>query len=137
MARVHLASAFNQIHRLFDEGTLAGLPVVRLLERYLSERDDVAFETIVKRHGRMVMSVCQGVVRDANDADDAFQAAFLLLVFMRLFSSIGSDFQPTRPWVARSIPYPSSGREESELECLTNPHGNATFDSGLTERIPA
>jgi hypothetical protein len=72
MANVHLASALGQIHRLFDEGTLAGLPDVRLLERYASERDELAFETLVNRHGRMVMSVCQGVVHDPNDADDAF-----------------------------------------------------------------
>jgi RNA polymerase sigma factor (sigma-70 family) len=79
MAGVHLGSALAQIHRLFDEGTLAGLPDARLLERYASERDELAFETLVKRHGRMVMAVCRGVVDDPNDADDAFQAAFLLL----------------------------------------------------------
>ena len=79
MAGVHLGSALSQIHRLFDEGTLAGLPDARLLERYASERDELAFETLVKRHGRMVMAVCRGVVDDPNDADDAFQAAFLLL----------------------------------------------------------
>ena len=79
MAGVHLGSALGQIHRLFDEGTLAGLPDARLLERYASDRDELAFETLVKRHGRMVMAVCRGVVDDPNDADDAFQAAFLLL----------------------------------------------------------
>ena len=79
MAGVHLGAALGQIHRLFDEGTLAGLPDARLLERYASERDELAFETLVKRHGRMVMTVCRGVVDDPNDADDAFQAAFLLL----------------------------------------------------------
>ncbi len=79
MAGVHLGAALGQIHRLFDEGTLAGLPDARLLERYASERDELAFETLVKRHGRMVMAACRGIVDDPNDADDAFQAAFLLL----------------------------------------------------------
>jgi DNA-directed RNA polymerase specialized sigma24 family protein len=76
MASVHRGSALRQINRLFDEGTLAGLPDARLLERYARERDELAFESLVQRHGAMVMAVCRGVVADA---DDAFQAAFLLL----------------------------------------------------------
>ena len=79
MARIHRGTALSQIHRLFDEGTLAGLPDGRLLEHYVVERDELAFETLVKRHGRMVTAVCQGVVEDPHDAEDAFQAAFLLL----------------------------------------------------------
>ncbi len=79
MASVHRGSALRQINRLFDEGTLAGLPDARLLERYARERDELAFESLVQRHGAMVMAVCRGVVADPNDADDAFQAAFLLL----------------------------------------------------------
>ncbi len=79
MASMHRASALRQINRLFDEGTLAGLPDARLLERYATDRDELAFESLVKRHGAMVRAVCLGVVDDPNDADDAFQAAFLLL----------------------------------------------------------
>jgi RNA polymerase sigma factor (sigma-70 family) len=79
MSSVHRGSALKQINRLFDEGTLAGLPDGRLLERYVSERDELAFESLVQRHGAMVKAVCLGVVHDPNDADDAFQAAFLLL----------------------------------------------------------
>lgn len=79
MASVHRGSALRQINRLFDEGTLAGLPDARLLERYATERDELAFESLVKHHGAMVRAVCLGLVDDPNDADDAFQAAFLLL----------------------------------------------------------
>ncbi len=79
MASVHRGSAVTQMNRLFDEGTLVGLPDARLLERYATQRDEVAFESLVRRHGAMVMAVCRGVVDDPNDADDAFQAAFLLL----------------------------------------------------------
>ena len=48
MASVHRGSALRQINRLFDEGTLAGLPDARLLERYATERDELAFESLVK-----------------------------------------------------------------------------------------
>jgi hypothetical protein len=61
MPGVHFGSALGQIHRLFDEGTLAGQPDARLMERYVSDHDELAFETLVKRHGRMVMGVCRGV----------------------------------------------------------------------------
>src|SRR5580693_3807252 len=79
MASARHGAALRHIHRLFDEGTLAGLPDARLLERYVSHRDELAFQALVQRHGAMVMAVCRGVLDDPNDADDAFQAAFLLL----------------------------------------------------------
>ncbi len=79
MASARRDTALRQIDRLFGEGTLAGLSDVRLLERYVAHRDELAFEALVRRHGAMVMGVCRRVLDDSNDADDAFQAAFLLL----------------------------------------------------------
>ena len=79
MASVRRDAALQQIDRLFGEGTLAGLPDARLLERYIVHRDELAFEALVRRHGPMVLGVCRRVLDDPNDADDAFQATFLLL----------------------------------------------------------
>jgi RNA polymerase sigma factor (sigma-70 family) len=79
MAGVHRGAALGHIHRLFGDGTLAGLADAQLLKRYVSHRDELAFEALVQRHGPMVMSVCRGILVDPNDADDAFQASFLLL----------------------------------------------------------
>ncbi len=72
-------AAMRQIHLLFGEGTLAGLPDAQILERYVTQRDELAFTALVQRHGPMVLAVCRGVLEDPNDADDAFQASFLLL----------------------------------------------------------
>jgi RNA polymerase sigma factor (sigma-70 family) len=46
----------------------------------VSGHDPAAFEALVGRHGPMVLSVCRGILKDPNDAEDAFQATFLILV---------------------------------------------------------
>ncbi len=52
----------------------------QLLERFIEGRDEPAVEMLVRRHGPMVLGVCRRILRDAHDADDAFQATFLVLV---------------------------------------------------------
>jgi RNA polymerase sigma factor (sigma-70 family) len=51
----------------------------QLLERFAAGRDEAAFEALLRRHGPMVLGVCRRLLRDPNDADDAFQATFLML----------------------------------------------------------
>jgi RNA polymerase sigma-70 factor (ECF subfamily) len=70
---------------LFESGSPAGLCNRELLERFASRRDargdsaELAFATLVARHGPMVLRVCRAVLGDRHDAEDAFQATFLVL----------------------------------------------------------
>jgi RNA polymerase sigma factor (sigma-70 family) len=80
MAIETLGAALRQINRLFAEGVVTGLSDAQLFEHFLNQRDAGAFEALVARHGPMVLSVCRGILRDPHDAEDAFQATFLVLV---------------------------------------------------------
>jgi RNA polymerase sigma factor (sigma-70 family) len=54
-------------------------PDRELVARFVAARDEDAFAEIVRRHGPMVLAVCRRVTGRAHDADDAFQAAFMVL----------------------------------------------------------
>jgi RNA polymerase sigma factor (sigma-70 family) len=83
-------SVLRQIRTIFTLGTFGGLTDAQLLELFLTRQGDEAedaFAALVHRHAPMVLGVCRRMLRDPDDAEDAFQAAFFILA--RRAASIG------------------------------------------------
>jgi RNA polymerase sigma factor (sigma-70 family) len=72
------------------------IPDGQLLDRYLRQRDEGAFAALVQRYGRLVLGVCQRLLHDGHEAEDAFQATFLVLV--RKAGALGKR-QPLSSWL--------------------------------------
>jgi RNA polymerase sigma factor (sigma-70 family) len=70
------------VRTVFSAGTFAGESDGQLLARFATRGGDtaeLAFSALVERHGPMVLRVCRAILRDEHDAQDAFQATFLVL----------------------------------------------------------
>jgi RNA polymerase sigma factor (sigma-70 family) len=69
----------DALARLAASRAYGGLPDRRLLDRFAVDRDEAAFAALVERHGAVVLDAARAVLRNEQDAEDVFQAAFLVL----------------------------------------------------------
>ncbi len=98
-----------------------------LLDRFVSGRDETAFESLVRRHGPMVLGLCRRALGDDHEAEDAFQATFLVLVrnarTIRKRESLASWLYGVAQRVARR----ARARAKQQSPVL---HGEATVLTG-------
>jgi RNA polymerase sigma factor (sigma-70 family) len=80
MATSQLSTVVDHLRRTIPCGDRTDLTDGQLLERFLTRRDEAAFAALVQRHSSMVWGVCRRVLSNHHDAEDAFQATFLVLV---------------------------------------------------------
>ncbi len=122
MDPVRTQDAWRSLDTLLTVGTLGALTDGQLLDCFRDRRDRAgqeAFRILVERHGPMVLGLCRRHIRDPHEAEDAFQATFLVLV--RKAESIRSR-ETIGPWlhgvacrVARRARFRSNRRHQREL----------------------
>src|SRR5262245_9298105 len=94
MAKAASSPILQSIRRLVFDESARQLSDQRLLRQFSDHRDEAAFGTLLSRHGPMVLDVCRGVLSNDAEAEDAFQATFLILArkagSIRKTESVGS-----------------------------------------------
>src|SRR5208283_203575 len=79
MATAQMDTVIRHLRQAVLRRDGAGWTDGQLLASFIAQKDEAAFEALVRRHGPMVFGVCRRVVRNHHDAEDAFQATFLVL----------------------------------------------------------
>ena len=79
MVQVRASPILQLIRRTVEDLHVRELPDQDVLQRFHSQHDQAAFQTLLRRHGPMVWEVCCGVLGNEADAEDAFQATFFIL----------------------------------------------------------
>src|SRR4051812_29556146 len=79
MATAQLHLVLRHIHRLAGPGNLDDQSDSQLLEHFIDRHDEAAFALLLRRHGPLVLGVCRRLLHNEHDAEDAFQATFLVL----------------------------------------------------------
>jgi RNA polymerase sigma factor (sigma-70 family) len=80
MSALRVHRIVRDLHSALAARQIVELTEAELWDRYVRQCDEQAFATIVRRHGPMVFAVCRRILRNQQDAEDAFQATFLVLV---------------------------------------------------------
>ncbi len=87
MMRTNGGTIISGLRRALGAGALADADDGHLLEQFVAHQDEAAFAALLRRHGPMVWGICQRLVAHQQDAEDCFQATFLVLC--RKANSIG------------------------------------------------
>ena len=124
-----LSQVLRRIHALAGPSTAADTTDADLLRRFVAMRDEAAFAAVLERHGPLVLGVCRRVLDDAHDAEDAFQATFLVLarraISIRQSASLASWLYGVAYRVALEAKTRAARRRLHERQAAAARPGNA------------
>jgi RNA polymerase sigma factor (sigma-70 family) len=119
MANAQLGTVVHHIRRMTVTACAEPTSDAELLERFVNRREESAFETLVQRHGPLVLSLCRRLLDDRHEAEDAFQCTFLVLArnagAVRKRDSLGSWLYGVAYRVSRQLRLRNAQRQRQEL----------------------
>jgi RNA polymerase sigma factor (sigma-70 family) len=111
-----------------------------LLEEFVARRDEAAFATLLERHGPLVLGVCWQVLGDAHDAEDAFQAVFLVLArrgrSIRRHASLAAWLHRVAVNVSRTAQLASARRRTHEKKAILISSATPVVDEAACDWQP-
>ncbi len=120
MADPGIRLVLQHLCRVAARQATEGVSDQQLVERFVAGRDEDAFAALVQRHGPMVTGVCHRLLRKTHDAEDAFQATFLVLACkaasIRKVESVGSWLHGVALRVARKARVEAARRTRRERQ---------------------
>jgi DNA-directed RNA polymerase specialized sigma24 family protein len=140
MISTALARVLHYIRTLARTKQSDGQPDGELLRQFVARRDEGAFAMLLERHGPMALAVCRQFLGDARDAEDAFQATFLVLArkaaSIRSSESLAAWLQRVAVNLARTARRGASRRRAHERQAVLMAHETAAEDDAFRDWRP-
>jgi len=137
MANGQLSTVLRHIRQLISPRVGAEDSDGELLDRFIRQQDQAAFEALLQRHGPMVHGVCRSILHDAHDADDVFQATFLVLArkatSIRKQPSVASWLYGVAYRTALRAKINSARRRVHERQAVDMSHDDSVSEIGRQE----
>src|SRR5262245_46070525 len=137
MASAQLDTVVRHLRRMARGERAADLTDAQLVDQLRGPDRESAFAALTERHGRLVWHVCRRVLGHEQDAEDAFQATFLILArhagSIRRGQALASWLYHVAGRVALKAPSRKARREAHEREAATMPHKESHPDLAWSE----
>ncbi len=137
MADPRLASIVRHVHKLATLQQTSDASDASLLEQYIRQRDESAFAALVRRHGPLVWRVCRRLLRHSQDAEEVYQATFLVLARraakIRKPAALASFLYGVAYRIARKVRVDNFRRQALSAEPMAEPTADPAGEAAWRE----